>query len=90
MPQAAGQVKIFIFLVKIKFSPYMPIFFCDAGQVPILRYFEAGLSDKIGLVDSFSMQTFSLPQRKHTRPQTADVSLDLCNRVYRLDLQNIG
>ena len=23
------------------FSPYMPIFFCEAGQVPILRYFEA-------------------------------------------------
>ena len=27
VPQAAGQVKILIFLVKIKFSPYMPIIF---------------------------------------------------------------
>ena len=37
VPEAAGQAKILIFLLKIKF-PHM---FCDAGQVPILRYFEA-------------------------------------------------
>ena len=27
MPQAAGQVKILIFLVKIKFPPYIPKYF---------------------------------------------------------------
>ena len=32
MPQAAGQVKILIFLVKIKFSPYMPIIFLMQGK----------------------------------------------------------
>ena len=36
--QAAGQVDIFIFLVK--FSIYANKF-CDAGQVHILTYFEA-------------------------------------------------
>ena len=41
VPQAAGQVKILRFLVNIKFSTYIQIFFCDAGQVPIFRYFEA-------------------------------------------------
>ena len=39
--QAAGQVNILIFLVKIKFSPMFANKFCDAGQVPIFRYFEA-------------------------------------------------
>ena len=39
--QAAGQVKILIFLVKITFFPLYANKFCDAGQVPILRYFEA-------------------------------------------------
>ena len=37
VPQAAGQVKILIFLV---FSIYANNF-CDAGQVTILRYFDA-------------------------------------------------
>ena len=41
VPQAAGQVKILIFLVKIKFFPIYVIKFCDAGQVPFSRYFEA-------------------------------------------------
>ena len=41
VPQAAGQVKILIFLVKNKFFPIYANNFCDAGQVPILRYFEA-------------------------------------------------
>ena len=41
MPQAAGQVKTLIFLVKIKFFPIYANIFCDAGQMPILRYFEA-------------------------------------------------
>ena len=41
VPQAAGQVKILIFLVKIKLFPIYANIFCDAGQVPILRYFEA-------------------------------------------------
>ena len=39
--QAAGQVKIFIFLVKIIFPHIYVNNFCDAGQVPILRNFEA-------------------------------------------------
>ena len=30
-----------MFLVKIKFFPMYANIFCDAGQVPILRYFEA-------------------------------------------------
>ena len=41
VPQAAGQVKILLFLVKIKIFPIYANIFCDAGQVPILRYFEA-------------------------------------------------
>ena len=41
VPQAAGQVKILTFLVKIKFFPMYANNFCDAGQVPISRYFEA-------------------------------------------------
>ena len=41
LPQAAGQVKILIFLVKIKFFPIYANIFCDAGQVPIFRNFEA-------------------------------------------------
>ena len=32
VPRAAGQVKILIFLVKIKFSPYMPIIFLMQGK----------------------------------------------------------
>ena len=39
--QAAGQVEILIFLMKMIFFLYMPTIFCDAGQVLILRYFEA-------------------------------------------------
>ena len=39
--QVAGQVIILIFLVKIKFFPIYANRFCDAGQVPIFRYFEA-------------------------------------------------
>ena len=39
--QAAGQVIILIFLVKIKYFPIYVSSFCDAGQVPIFRYFEA-------------------------------------------------
>ena len=46
VPQAAGQVKILIFLVKIIFFPMYANIFSDAGQVPILRYFEACQSDK--------------------------------------------
>ena len=41
-PQAAGQVKILIFLVKK--NPHICHYFCDAGQVPILRNFEGCLS----------------------------------------------
>ena len=41
VPQAAEQVKIVIFLVKIKFFSMYANIFCDAGKVPILRYFEA-------------------------------------------------
>ena len=41
VPQAAGQVKIFIFLMKIKYFPIYANNFCGAGQVLILRYFEA-------------------------------------------------
>ena len=32
VPEAAGQVKILIFLLKIKFSPYMPIIFVMQGK----------------------------------------------------------
>ena len=46
VPQAAGQVKILIFLVKIKFFPILANSFCDAGQVTILRYFEACTKSK--------------------------------------------
>ena len=38
--QAAGQVKILIFLVKINFFSIYANSFSNAGQVPILRYFE--------------------------------------------------
>ena len=38
--QAKGQVEILSFLVKINFFPIYANNFCDAGQVPILRYFE--------------------------------------------------
>ena len=41
LPQAAGQVKILIFLVKIEFFPIYANIFCDARQVPIFRNFEA-------------------------------------------------
>ena len=41
VPQAAGQVKISIFPMKIKYFPIYANNFCDAGQVLILRYFEA-------------------------------------------------
>ena len=41
VPWAAGQVKILILLVKIKLFPIYTNIFCDAGKVPILRYFEA-------------------------------------------------
>ena len=36
VPQAAGLVNIFIFLLKIKFFPIYANNFCDAGQLPIL------------------------------------------------------
>ena len=42
LPQASGQVKILIFLLNFYFI-YVNNF-CDAGQVPILRYFEACLN----------------------------------------------
>ena len=41
VPQAVGRVKNLIFLVIIKLFPIYANTFCDAGQVPILRYFEA-------------------------------------------------
>ena len=42
VPQAAGQVKNLIFLAsEINFFPMYANIFCNAGQVPILRYFEA-------------------------------------------------
>ena len=41
VPQAAGQVKLLTFLMKIKYFPIYSNTFCDAGQVLILRYFEA-------------------------------------------------
>ena len=49
--QDAGhrQVKILIFLVKINFFPNT---FCDAGQVPFLRYFEACLASVQGAPES--------------------------------------
>ena len=47
--QDAGQVKILIFLVKINFFPNT---LCDAGQVPILRFFEACLASVQGAPES--------------------------------------
>ena len=41
VPQAAGQVKILIVLVKVILFPIDVNIFCDAGQVLISRYFEA-------------------------------------------------
>ena len=41
--QAAGQVKNLLFLMKNTFFPLYANNFCDAGQVLILRYFEACL-----------------------------------------------
>ena len=41
VPQAAGQVEILIFLVKIIFFLIYVNNFCNAGQVPIFRYLEA-------------------------------------------------
>ena len=41
VPQAAGQVEILIFLMKINIFPIYANNICDAGQVPILRNFEA-------------------------------------------------
>ena len=46
VPQAAGQVENLIFLVKINFFPIYANNFCDAGQVPILRYFEPCYASK--------------------------------------------
>ena len=44
VPQAAGQVENLIILVKLIFSHVCQYLFCDAGQVPILRYFETWVS----------------------------------------------
>ena len=52
MPQAAGQAKILIFLVKFNFFPIYANNFYDAGQVPIIRYFEAWTVEVHGL-DTF-------------------------------------
>ena len=41
VPQAVGQVNILIFLVKIILISMYAKIFRHAGQVPILRYFEA-------------------------------------------------
>ena len=40
VPQAAKQVKILIFLVKIYFFHIYANNFCDTGRVPVLIYFE--------------------------------------------------
>ena len=50
VPQSAGQVKIVIFLVKIICFPIYANTFCDAGQVPILRYFEACIYSTVYIV----------------------------------------
>ena len=52
VPQAAGQVKILIFLVKFNFFPIYANIFGDAGQVPIFRYFEACI------VQGFSLASY--------------------------------
>ena len=41
VPQAAGQAKILIFLVKVIFFPMHANIFCDTGRMPILRFYEA-------------------------------------------------
>ena len=45
--QVAGQVKILIFLMNFIFFPIYANNFCDAGQVPILKYFEACGCDQV-------------------------------------------
>ena len=50
VPQAERQVEILLFLVKINFFPIYVNNFCDAGQVPIFRYFEACHGIKISEV----------------------------------------
>ena len=42
-PQAEGQVKSLTFFCENYFFPIYVNNFCDAGQVPIFRYFEACL-----------------------------------------------
>ena len=60
VPQAAGQVKILIFLVKTFFPMYANIF-CDAGQVPILRYFQA-CQIRLFLQEQSDLGQYCLPQ----------------------------
>ena len=41
VPQAAGQVKLWMISNEINIFSIYTNNFCDAGQVPILRYFKA-------------------------------------------------
>ena len=52
VPQAAGQVKLFIFLVKIIFFPYMPIIFVKQGKCLFLYISRPALLS----VDNFCQQ----------------------------------
>ena len=47
VPQAAGHVKILMFLVEITFFPIYANNFYVAGQVPIFGYFEACVFSKV-------------------------------------------
>ena len=75
VPQAAGQVEILIVLVKNYFFLIYVNNFCDAGQVPIFRYFEACV---LRVVFCFPSQLdhyrpaskadpIGLPAKRHTR-----------------------
>ena len=63
VPQAAGQVKILIFLMEIKYFPIYANNFCNAGQVLILRYFEAcSFSPGFSPVDALNPERYPLNQ----------------------------
>ena len=74
MPQAAGQVKILIFLVKIKIFPMYANIFCDAGQVPI--YFEAWVI--LNKFSYFSTKIYAVGTQKNRLIETVLLSTHTC------------
>ena len=59
VPEAAGQVKILIFLLKIKFPPYTPIIFVMQGKCLFSDISRPGTeSDRKRLCQLFGPQTY--------------------------------